>query len=452
MDNHTSWVFKLLSTLGVLLHVVFIDFPKDVYRWMTRSEKDVSDSVVVITGAGSGLGRKMAYYFAVRRKARVALIDVNEEGLRECCAEIDHEGGDARLWVADIRDAANLNTVAEEIDVEMGPVSIVVCNAAVLYFGAFLDLKTNELQKAMDINIMGTINTIRAFLTKMEQLNSGHIVTVSSIAGFAGETYGLAYCPTKFAVRGVMECLQMELRDRGLDGIVCTTLCPYFARTPMILNVGMRPTSTWIPFMSISSCARLMVSAILEEQTLAFIPSPISLIALTKSFCTRSVFLSLRDYLNCRYDPPADYTTTRVLTKVSLFQTIFLCLFILFIVLMSNYFRSVHPIWWAIIPPALLLNFIAFYAPNLLRVIPVAGPLIADFSIANPQIVRYTNLFAVAAHAGEGLLALGLSVSSGNSFATSFKWFVQTFIFGFPSLRMILGYKKKAAQGKKKSK
>lgn len=78
---------------------------------------------------------------------------------------------------------------------------------------------------------------------------------------------------------------------------------------------------------------------------------------------------------------------------------------------------------------------IAFYAPNLLRVIPVAGPLIADFSIANPQvrgskntperskiilrskvkdqfqIVRYTNLFAVAAHAGEGLLALGLSVS-----------------------------------------
>lgn len=155
---------------------------------------------------------------------------------------------------------------------------------------------------------------------------------------------------------------------------------------------------------------------------------------------------------------------------------------------MANYFRSVHPIWWAIIPPALLVNFvslinnyyyfhicniyirpylcikmhsftrrkkciskikdqrtkfilqIAFYAPNLLRVIPAVGPLIADFSIANPQvqrskinlkdqrslkkdqrsipkikdqsqIVRYTNLFAVAAHAGEGLLALGLSVS-----------------------------------------
>ncbi|GMT05020.1 hypothetical protein PENTCL1PPCAC_27194 [Pristionchus entomophagus] len=433
MDEHTSWVYKILSTLGVLLHVYFIDLPKDIYRWITRREKDVSDSVVVITGAGSGLGRKMAYYFAVRRKARVALIDVNEEGLRECCAEIDKEGGDARHWVIDIRDHANLNTVADEIDIEMGPVSIVVCNAAVLYFGAFLDLKTDEIQRAMDINIMGTIYTIRAFLHKMELRNSGQIVTVSSIAGFAGETYGLAYCPTKFAVRGVMECLQMELRDRGLDGIVCTTLCPYFARTPMILNVGMRPTSTWIPFMSISSCARLMVSAILEEQTLAFIPSPISIIALTKSFCSRSVFLSLRDYLNCRYDPPADYATTRVLKE------------------MANYFRSVHPVWWAIIPPALLINFIAFYSPNLLRVIPTVGPLIADFSVANPQILRYTNIFALAAHAGEGLLALGLSVSSGNSFATSFKWFIQTFIMGFPSLRMILGYKK-AGKGKKKSK
>ncbi|GMT31304.1 hypothetical protein PFISCL1PPCAC_22601, partial [Pristionchus fissidentatus] len=317
-EEHKRLSYKVYSTLGVLLHVLFIDLPKDIYRWLTRREKDVSDSVVVITGAGSGLGRKMAYYFAVYRKARVALIDVNETGLREACAEIDKTGADARFWVVDIRDHTLLNTVAAEIDIEMGPISIVVCNAAVLYFGAFLDLKTDEIQNAMDINIMGTINTIRAFLPKMEDRNSGQIVTVSSIAGFAGETFGLAYCPTKFAVRGVMECLQMELRDRGLDGIVCTTLCPYFARTPMILNVGMRPTSTWIPFMSISSCARMMVSAILEEQTVAFIPSPITTIALTKSLCSRSVFLSLRDYLNCRYDPPADYHSTRTLPKGSI--------------------------------------------------------------------------------------------------------------------------------------
>ena len=82
----------------------------------------------------------------------------------------------------------------------------------------------------------------------MERRNSGQIVAISSIAGFVGETYGMAYCPTKFAVRGVMECLEMEFRDRGLDGITCTTVCPWFIRTPMILNMGMRPTCRFVTF------------------------------------------------------------------------------------------------------------------------------------------------------------------------------------------------------------
>ncbi|EPB69903.1 hypothetical protein ANCCEY_11012 [Ancylostoma ceylanicum] len=111
-----------------------------------------------------------------------------------------------------------------------------------------MELTNEQLQQSLDVNVMGTINTIRAFLKPMVERNSGHVVAVSSIAGFSGETFGLAYCPTKFAVRAVMECLQMEMRDRGLEGIVCSTviaqLCPYFARTPMVLKMGMRPTST----------------------------------------------------------------------------------------------------------------------------------------------------------------------------------------------------------------
>uniref|UniRef100_A0A914RR84 Uncharacterized protein n=1 Tax=Parascaris equorum TaxID=6256 RepID=A0A914RR84_PAREQ len=126
-------------------------------------------------------------------------------------------------------------------------VDIVICNAAILFFGHALQFSASQLQKSLNVNIMGTINTIRAFLRPMEERNDGHIVAISSIAGYCGETYGLAYCPTKFAIRGVMECLEMEMRDRGLYGINFTTLCPYFARTPMITNMGMRPTSPFIP-------------------------------------------------------------------------------------------------------------------------------------------------------------------------------------------------------------
>ncbi|VDO83941.1 unnamed protein product [Onchocerca flexuosa] len=90
----------------------------------------------------------------------------------------------------------------------------------------------------------------------MEQRNEGQIVAMSSIASFCGGTNGIAYwleikliiylgnASTKFAIRGIMQCLEIEMKERGLNGIHCTTVCPYFTRTPMILNLRMRPTST----------------------------------------------------------------------------------------------------------------------------------------------------------------------------------------------------------------
>ncbi|VDK32545.1 unnamed protein product [Gongylonema pulchrum] len=74
-----------------------------------------------------------------------------------------------------------------------GFVDIVICNAAVLYFGRILDLTTSQIQKSVNVNVIGTINTIRAFLRPMEQRNEGQIVAISSIAGFCGETNGVAY-------------------------------------------------------------------------------------------------------------------------------------------------------------------------------------------------------------------------------------------------------------------
>ncbi|KHJ88630.1 hypothetical protein OESDEN_11575 [Oesophagostomum dentatum] len=83
----------------------------------------------------------------------------------------------------------------------------------------------------------------------MIKTNSGHVVAVSSIAGFSGETFGLAYCPTKFAVRAIMECLQMELRDRGLEGIVCSTASRYegtlYRRTFLLHTVPARTPEAW---------------------------------------------------------------------------------------------------------------------------------------------------------------------------------------------------------------
>ncbi|VDM27747.1 unnamed protein product [Toxocara canis] len=234
------------STIGALLHVFFVALPKDFWRWRKMTQKDVRGKTIVITGAASGLGKAMAELFAIEHGAKVAIVDINSHEASEAAKEINERNGVALSWTCDISNAEQMNKCAEEIRAQFGQVDIVVCNAAILFFGHALQLSALELQKSVNVNIMGTINTIRAFLRPMEERNEGHIVAISSIAGYCGETYGLAYCPSKFAIRGVMECLQMEMKDRGLNAIKFTTICPYFARTPMILNKGMRPTSLFV--------------------------------------------------------------------------------------------------------------------------------------------------------------------------------------------------------------
>ncbi|VDK48024.1 unnamed protein product [Anisakis simplex] len=230
----------LSSSVGALVHILFVAIPKDLWRWRNLTPKDVRNKTIVITGAASGLGKAMAELFAIDYGAKVAIVDVNE-----------------------ISASCYTQLVACKSS-NSGQVDIVICNAAILFFGHALQLTTAQLQKSFNVNIMGTVNTIRAFLRDMEERNDGQIVVISSIAGCFGETNGLAYCPSKFAVRGVMESIQMEMRDRGLNGIKFTTIYPYFVRTPMILKMGMRPTS---------------------------------------SLTSNNVRMAIREYLNCRYEP-----------------------------------------------------------------------------------------------------------------------------------------------------
>ncbi|PAV56343.1 hypothetical protein WR25_21327 [Diploscapter pachys] len=281
MDEHKKWSYKILSTLGVLLHLVFVDLARDFIRWINLKPKDVTGQAIVITGAASGLGKSMALQLA-KKGAKIAVIDIDSAGLNSIVDKIRDSGGEASGWKGDISKEDEIHRISAEIIEKYGRIDIIICNAAVLSFASFMDLQINRLKQAFDVNVIGTVNTIRAFLPEMQKQRKGQIVCVSSITAFAGEAFGLAYCPTKAAVRSAMECLQMELKDNGFDDIKCTNIYPYFARTPLVLNAGMRPTSTWFPFMSVDSCASRMVDAILKEKVHAFVPSYITLIPMFK--------------------------------------------------------------------------------------------------------------------------------------------------------------------------
>ncbi|VDN57564.1 unnamed protein product [Dracunculus medinensis] len=299
---------RFCSTFGVILHILFVAIPKDLWNWLNLRQKCVKGQTVVITGAASGIGRALAEFFSIHLGANVVIIDINFHDAQETVQIIKEKCGNAMAWKCDVSQENEIQSCAKEIFTVFGKVDIVVCNAAVLFFGLLHELTNSQLQKSVNINILGTINTIRAFLPQMESRNSGHIVAISSIAGYYGESYGVAYCPTKFAIRGIIECLQMEAKDRKLD-IAFTTVCPYFTRTPMILNLGMRPTSIWLPFMSVRRCARDIADAILKEKVIAFVPGYMTILASVKGLLSKNVQFAGREYLNCQYEPSLDEIT-----------------------------------------------------------------------------------------------------------------------------------------------
>uniref|UniRef100_A0A1I7TW95 Short-chain dehydrogenase/reductase family 16C member 6 n=1 Tax=Caenorhabditis tropicalis TaxID=1561998 RepID=A0A1I7TW95_9PELO len=154
---YSSWGWKLWSTLGVALRIIFIDLPMDVYRFLNLRQKSVQGRTVVITGGGSGLGRAMALDFA-RRKAKVAIIDVNKEGGLETVKLIAAEGNMAKFWFCDISDVDGMKKTAAEIEDSFGDADIVICNAAILSFTSFMEISNELLRKCLDVNIFGTIN------------------------------------------------------------------------------------------------------------------------------------------------------------------------------------------------------------------------------------------------------------------------------------------------------
>ncbi|VDK59655.1 unnamed protein product [Cylicostephanus goldi] len=130
---YDQWSFKLLNTIGLLVHLFLIDIPKDLKRWLTLKQKDVTGKVIVMTGGASGLGRKMAQIFAIEKQAKLIIMDINfvsstiflrrlilQEGAEETVSSIVNEGGQAEAYRCDIRKEDELEKIASEIHGKYG--------------------------------------------------------------------------------------------------------------------------------------------------------------------------------------------------------------------------------------------------------------------------------------------------------------------------------------------
>jgi NAD(P)-dependent dehydrogenase (short-subunit alcohol dehydrogenase family) len=181
------------------------------------------NTLVSVTGAGSGIGRATALEFA-RLGAEVVVSDIDEASVRGTATEIAAQGGVAHAYTLDVSDADAVEAFADEVCGEHGIPDIVVNNAGVGQAGRFIDTPADQWNRVLDINLGGVVNSCRAFAPRLVARGTGgHIVNVASAAAFAPLQSLNAYCTSKAAVYMFSDCLRAELSSAGIG---LTTICP----------------------------------------------------------------------------------------------------------------------------------------------------------------------------------------------------------------------------------
>jgi NADP-dependent 3-hydroxy acid dehydrogenase YdfG len=176
--------------------------------------KSFKEKVIVITGAGSGIGRALAVSFA-KNGAFLALSDVNEKGLEETKDLCKNTS--VFTSVFNVSKKEEFQKFAKAVVDAFGTVDIVINNAGVaLGKSKLIDLTYEEFEWLMGINFWGVVYGTKEFLPYLIDKKEAAIVNISSLFGLAGIAEQVPYCASKFAVRGLSESLRMELMDTNV--------------------------------------------------------------------------------------------------------------------------------------------------------------------------------------------------------------------------------------------
>ncbi|WP_306209590.1 SDR family oxidoreductase [Actinoplanes sp. RD1] len=192
--------------------------------------KPVSEQVVVLTGASSGIGRATALAFAAEG-ARVVCAARTTRALDTLVERIRADGGTAIAVPTDVADAAAVQALAKVAEQQYGRVDTWVNNAAVGVWGRVEDITDEEFDRVMRVNFHGQVHGVHAALPALRRGGGGVIVGVASVEGVRAVPLHAPYTASKFALRAFYDCLRMELAQEGAP-IAVTTILPASIDTP----------------------------------------------------------------------------------------------------------------------------------------------------------------------------------------------------------------------------
>ncbi|MDB6121241.1 MAG: Short-chain dehydrogenase/reductase [Pedosphaera sp.] len=190
----------------------------------------LNNKIVLITGAGSGIGAAMAESFA-QAGARVFIADINKTGGQEVVAKINSAGRQAEFMGLDVTNEEDCNQVARQVLDSHSRLDVLINNAGIGSVGTLLQTTGQDMDHLYAVNVRGIFNLTKAFLPAMLDRKYGVILNMASIGGVVGIRDRLAYCTTKFAVVGMTKSMAL---DHSHQGIRVNCICPGRVETPFV--------------------------------------------------------------------------------------------------------------------------------------------------------------------------------------------------------------------------
>lgn len=187
--------------------------------------KELGGKKAVVTGGALGIGLSTCKRL-VRQGVAVTIWDMNEKCMAEAKSELESMGGTVFTYKCDVSDKNLVEELTLQARKDMGRIDILVNNAGYVRWGNFWERPVEEAIRQFDVNVNAIFYTIHAILPEMIDRNSGHIVNISSSAGFVNSPGLTAYCASKAAVHMLTECLRVEAIAAGKNGVKFSSVHP----------------------------------------------------------------------------------------------------------------------------------------------------------------------------------------------------------------------------------
>lgn len=284
----------MLKTLGEYIRLTYRSI-------VPRPLRSVSGEVVLITGAGHGIGREVALKLG-GLGAIIICVDINQESNRHTVLEIKDKGGVAWGFQCDVSKKEAVHELGRRVRREVGDVNILVNNAGIMVTKQFMQFSDSEIENTVNVNLMGQVWCLREFLPAMIKTNRGSIVFMCGLPGHAGAPNMVPYSASKFGIRGMMESLYIELRQNHPGNKLHLMLVsPFIVETGMVKRHRIRFPS-FMGVVDAPTAAETICNSLRRRAAIVFIPEIFGYMSNLVRMLPAKVQLLITDFVDTGID------------------------------------------------------------------------------------------------------------------------------------------------------